>query len=146
LSRPHILATVGSPVTSRRRSHRSLLAAAATLLASAALVGPAAASTTKNGNFVGTWTVSNGEGFTITSEDSATGACVGTSALAGDGYGLIDCQVTGHRYTFTITYGTSYQSVNTGWFFGPWLGGKFSDTNGTTERYHATRPLTFSSL
>jgi hypothetical protein len=122
--------------------HRSLLTLAVTLLASLAVSVPAASAKT-NGNFVGAWTVNTGVSFTITSEDSSTGACTGVSALAGDGYDLTDCQVDGWHYTFTITYGSDYTSVNNGWFLGPWLIGKFSDSNGTTERYYATRPFTF---
>ena len=135
---------LGRSRAASRRPYRSVFAVAATLLASGALFVPAASAAT-NGNFVGAWTVNSGVNFTITSEDSSTGACAGQSALAGDGYDLIDCQVTGHRYTFTITYGSDYESVNTGWFLGPWLIGKFSDTNGTTEKYFAKRPFSLSS-
>lgn len=125
-------------------SRRSLVAFAAPLLASCALFVPSASAAT-NGNFVGAWTVNDGTNFTITSEDASTGACVGTSALADEGYSLTDCQVTGHRYTFTIVDG-DYTSVNTGFFIGPFLFGKFSDSNGTVERYHGKRPLSLSSL
>jgi hypothetical protein len=52
-----------------------------------------------------------------------------------------DCRVSGHHYSFTITYGASYQSKNTGTFAGRKLTGSFKDTNGTVEHYTAKRRL-----
>ena len=45
----------------------------------------------------------------------------------------------GNRYSFTITYGPSYKSRNTGTISGNRLKGSFKDTNGTAESYTATR-------
>jgi hypothetical protein len=109
------------------------------ILAGALFAVPLPASASGNVNFVGTWVPDNGVGWAITSEDSATGACVGTSALSSSGYGLIDCQVTGDKYVFTVTYGASYQSKNTGIITGNTLSGSYTDTNGTNAAYSATR-------
>jgi hypothetical protein len=92
-----------------------------------------------NANFVGNWTVSSGAGFTITKENHKTGVCAGRSSLAKSGYKLVDCRVHGSKYSFTITYGSSYKSRNTGTLSGNTLKGTFKDTNGTVESYTAER-------
>jgi hypothetical protein len=47
--------------------------------------------------------------------------------------------VTGDAYTFTVTLGTSYRSLNKGVITGNTVSGGFTDTNGTSETYTATR-------
>ena len=92
----------------------------------------------RNVNFVGIWRVSNGEGFTVTHENRATGVCEGFSALKPSGYGFTRCRVTGQHYRFIITFGANYRSVNTGTISGNHLSGRFDD--GTTKSsYTATR-------
>jgi hypothetical protein len=36
------------------------------------------------------------------------------TARPSSGYGLVGCHVTGRHYRFTVTYGSSYRSVDTG--------------------------------
>lgn len=93
----------------------------------------------KNVNFVGTWKVSSGSGFTILKENRKTGVCAGRSSLASSGYKLVACRVRGKSYSFTITYGASYRSLNTGTIKGSTLVGMFKDTNGTQASYTAKR-------
>jgi|SRR5579863_4698964 len=117
---------------------RSALCAAA---AAAALVvfAPQASATAKNANFVGTWTTSNGQPFTIKNENRTTGACSGTTSLSRGGYRLVACHVTGDHYAFTITLGATYKSYNKGTLTGNRLAGGFRDTNGSTGTYTAVR-------
>jgi hypothetical protein len=93
----------------------------------------------RNVNFVGTWTPNGGVGWTITHENRRTGKCVGKSAYAKQGYRLVACRVRGSKYSFTITYGASYKSLNTGVIKGNTVAGSFKDTNGTVEAYTAVR-------
>lgn len=88
-------------------------------------------------DFVGHWSVDNGVGFTITSQSG--GSCEGTSDYESSGYDLIDCAVSGDDYSFTITYGSDYESYNTGTITGNTLVGEFHDTNGTQESYAGER-------
>ncbi len=117
---------------------RAGLSIIVTALLALALPAGALASSGGDANFLGHWTVSNGVGFTITSQSG--GSCTGVSDLQSSGYGLIDCQVSGDSYSFTITYGSDYESYNTGTIDGDTLTGEFHDTNGTHETYTATRP------
>jgi hypothetical protein len=97
-----------------------------------------------NADFIGTWTTDPDVGaFTITSE-SGSGACTGTSSF--QGYDLINCQVTGNVYAFTITAPGGYASKNTGVISGNTLKGNFTDSNGTSIDYTATnsRPASLS--
>jgi len=97
-----------------------------------------------NVSFVGTWTPNTGVGWTITSQ-SPSGACTGFSAVAG--FKLTDCHVSGNTYSFTVVQvGTSYSSRNTGVITGDTLSGSFTDTNGTTRQYTATRKATDVTL
>ena len=105
-----------------------------------AMAPSAAASTVKNVNFVGTWTVTPGYGFVITHENRKTGACRGTTDLAPDGYGFRACKVKGARYSFQVTYAGGYISYNSGVVKGNTLTGSFHDTNGSTGNYTGTRP------
>lgn len=93
----------------------------------------------RNVNFVGIWTPNGGVAWTITHENRRTGTCSGRSALAKQGYRLVGCRVHGSKYSFTITYGASYKSLNTGVIKGNKLSGSFHDTNGTVETYTAVR-------
>ena len=110
---------------------RTLLGLVACLL----LAAPASAKSPKNADFKGVWAATTG-GWTITSENRHTGVCRGTSSFAG--YSLRHCKVTGHKYRFTVLFGT-YKSFNTGTFHGNRLTGHFHDTNGTKSSYTATR-------
>ncbi len=96
-----------------------------------------------NADFLGTWTPDSGIAFTITSE-SGSGACTGTSSYQSSGYNLINCQVTGNDYAFTITASGGYTSKNTGVISGNTLKGNFTDSNGTSVNYTATRAQTAS--
>ena len=127
-------------VRARCRAAISLIALT-TATAASILVLPASAvaKARPNVNFLGTWAVSGGAGFTITSENRRTGACSGASALSKSGYKLVSCHVAGHRYGFVITYGPGYRSTNTGVITGNRLAGTFHDTNGTKESYTAVR-------
>jgi hypothetical protein len=120
------------------RTRRGYVVFFAVLFGMFALVAPNALAA-RSVNFVGTWTQSGGVGWTITHENRRTGACVGKSALAKQGYGLVACRVRGNHYSFTITYGSGYKSVNTGTVKGNSLIGSFHDSNGTIESYTATR-------
>jgi hypothetical protein len=103
-----------------------------------ALLAPSAFASS-NVNFVGTWTPNTGIAWTITRENRQTGVCGGKTSLATSGYRLVACRVSGHKYAFTVTLGTTYKSRNTGTIKGNTLTGTFKDTNGTVERYSATR-------
>ena len=109
------------------------------VLATAAPSEAASAAVVANGNFKGVWSLSSGQGFVIKSENLTTGVCNGTTDL-GTGFALIGCKVTGHKYVFAITYGTSYKSHNSGTFSKTTLKGRFHDTNGATGTYTGTRP------
>ncbi len=109
------------------------------IVAAAAPSEVASAAVVANGNFKGVWSLSNGQGFVIKSENLATGVCKGTTDL-GTGYALTGCKVTGHKYVFAITYGTSFKAHNSGTFSKTTLKGSFRDTNGTTGTYTGTRP------
>jgi hypothetical protein len=113
----------------------SKLAAGLRVLAMLALmngVGFGVATAAGNADFVGVWHVSNGQSITIATQD-AGGACTGSGV-----YAMTACQVTGNAYTFTLVTG-SYSSVNTGTITGDTLAGSFTDTNGTTQAYTASR-------
>jgi hypothetical protein len=131
--------TTGKPTRGpgqRRSRSGPRLAIALALAASAALLASSAMASS-NVNFVGTWTPNTGVGWKIKHENRATGVCSGTTKLAG--YRLVACRVTGHKYVFTITLGTTYKSHNSGTIKGNTLSGRFKDTNGTVETYTATR-------
>ena len=108
-------------------------------LATAAPSGAASATAVANGNFKGVWSLSNGQGFVITQENRTSGVCKGTTSL-GAGFGLTACKVTGQKYVFTITFGPTYKSHNSGSFRKTTLKGRFHDTNGSTGTYTGTRP------
>ncbi len=93
-----------------------------------------------NVNFVGTWVPSLGAGqqWTVKSENPRTGVCTGTTALSVSGYHFASCKVTGHRYSFWITFG-AYKSHNTGTIAGNTLKGGFRDSNGALTPYTAKR-------
>ena len=119
---------------------RRVLATAGVAAAVLAILASQASATTKNVNFVGTWSTSNGQPFTIVKENRKTGACSGTTSLSKqDDHKLVACHVTGDRYAFTITYGTGYKSYNKGTITGSKLKGSFHDTNGSTAPYTAVR-------
>jgi hypothetical protein len=122
----------------RRSRLRARLLGIAVVPTSLALFAPSALAA-KNVNFIGTWKVSSGTGFTITKENRKTGVCAGRSSLLKSGYKLVACRVHANRYSFTITYGPSYKSRNAGTISGNKLKGRFRDTNGTVESYTATR-------
>ena len=123
---------------------RSILRAAlsATTVAAATLTMfvPQAWAAAKNVTFLGTWQTSNGQPFTIKTENRKTGVCSGTTSLSKQGpYRLVACHVKGNHYTFTITYGVSYKSYNKGTITANKLTGSFRDTNGATGTYSAVR-------
>jgi hypothetical protein len=99
-------------------------------------VGPANAAS-KNVQFRGTWHLSNGGIFHVTTENLTTGVC----ALSAVGeFSTSKCLVTGHHYALTVVQnGTSYRSYNSGTIVGNKLTGKFHDTNGTIETYTGVR-------
>lgn len=117
-----------------RRTLISLMAVLAVATPSSLLLASQPAFGAGNANFVGRWTISGGYlGFTVKSENRATGACAGITASPQ--YHLIGCRVTGNRYVFTITLGTSYRSRNRGTIEGNKIVGTFSDSNGTVVQY-----------
>jgi len=121
-----------------RRVVLTLVAALAAALPSSVLIAAQPAFGATNANFVGRWTVSGGYlGFTIKSENRATGVCKGVTASPQ--YHLIGCRVKGDRYVFTITLGTGYSSHNVGTISGNSIVGSFRDTNGTAVQYTAVR-------
>lgn len=128
----------GSGRKHRKPRLRARLLAVAVVPVALAVFAPRALATT-NVNFVGTWKVSSGASFTITKENRKTGVCAGRSSLIKSGYKLVACRVHGNKYSFTITYGPSYKSRNTGTISGNSLKGTFKDTNGTVQSYTATR-------
>jgi hypothetical protein len=136
---PSADAAVSVPRTWRRRALTKIAVAAVAGGAVSGALAPAALATARNVNFVGVWKPNTGIGWTIKSENRKTGACTGVTALASSGYDLVDCQVHGHKYSFTVTYGSGYKSVNTGVIVANRLVGKFKDTNGTVEAYTAKR-------
>jgi len=102
------------------------------------LIAPQPAFGAGNANFVGKWNVSGGYlGFTVKSENRATGACSGVTASPE--YHMVGCRVTGNKYVFTITLGTSYRSRNKGTIEGNRIIGNFSDTNGSVVHYTGVR-------
>jgi hypothetical protein len=127
------------PRTWRRRALANIAVAAIAGGALSGALAPAALAGARNVNFVGVWKPNSGIGWTIKTENRKTGACTGVSVLASSGYDLVDCHVHGHKYSFTITYGSGYKSLNTGVIAANRLSGKFKDTNGTTEAYTAKR-------
>ncbi len=105
---------------------------------------PDASAASGNVSFVGTWMTNLGSGWTITSQ-STVGACTGYSSLAG--FKMTTCHVSGHSYAFTVVQvGTTYSSRNTGVITGNTVSGSFTDTNGTTQAYTATRKATTATL
>lgn len=125
-----------------RRTASIVLISALTLgglLATAAPSGVASATVVANGNFKGVWSLSDGQGFVIAKENRTTGVCKGTTSL-GSAYVLTACKVTGHKFVFTITFGPTYKSLNSGTFRKTTLKGAFHDTNGSTGTYTGTRP------
>jgi hypothetical protein len=93
----------------------------------------------ENANFIGHWELTEGEGepWTITSENFATGDCAGTTI---PGFTLTECKVTGSAYVFTIRQeGTSYTSSNKGTIKGNTIVGSFND--GSEHTYKAIRQL-----
>lgn len=112
-------------------------------MALGSLAPAASASASGNANFLGTWTPDSGIAWTITSE-SGSGACDGTSSYQSSGYDLINCHVSGNDYAFTITASGGYASKNTGVISGNTLKGNFTDSNGTSVDYTATRTQTGS--
>jgi hypothetical protein len=99
---------------------------------------PAASLAAENANFIGHWENADGyASWTITSENFATGECVGTSI---PGYVLTGCKVTGQAYEFVIeTDGGEYKAFNKGTIEGNKATGSFND--GTEHQYTATRLL-----
>jgi pimeloyl-ACP methyl ester carboxylesterase len=122
-------------LTGKCQAHARL--ALGLLIAVCGLVGlialPAASLAAGNANFVGHW--ENGYWpWTITSENFATGECVGTSP----GFVLTGCKVTGDAYVFTVeTEGGGYKSFNEGTIEGNKAIGTFYDPGATP--YTATR-------
>ena len=114
----------------------ALLALPGLIPAAGALAKTAPAS--RNVNFVGTWKVTDGVGFTVTHENLGSGVCAGVSALKSSGYGFTGCRVSGRHYRFIITFGANYRSVNTGTISGNHLSGHFDDGS-TVSPYTATR-------
>jgi hypothetical protein len=99
---------------------------------------PATSFAAENANFVGYWEDPPALGyapFAITSENFATGECVGSSI---PGYVLTGCKVSGQAYEFVIeTEGGGYRSFNKGTIEGNKATGSFND--GTEHQYTATR-------
>ena len=112
----------------------ALLALSALVLIAGALV-PARSLASGNANFVGSWNDEPYANFKITSENLATGECMGTSI---PGYTLSGCRVTGSSYEFVVSAG-SYESFNTGTINGNKAEGFFHDTYGHEIHYIATR-------
>jgi len=108
------------------------------------LVVPATSLAAANANFVGYWENQSPEyaPFTITSENFATGECVGTSS---PGFVLAGCKVIGQAYEFVIeTEGGGYRSFNKGTIEGNKATGSFND--GTEHQYTATRLLNLTGV
>jgi IPT/TIG domain-containing protein len=133
-----------SPVRALR--HRVQLGVALALaFAACGLVGllvmPAASLAAANANFVGYWEDPPALGyapFSITSENFATGECVGSSP----GFLLTGCKVTGQAYEFVIeTEGGGYRSFNKGTIEGNKATGSFNDGTEQEHPYTATRLL-----
>jgi hypothetical protein len=121
-----------------RRSLIVLMAVVATAMPGSLLIASQPAFGAGNANLVGRWTISGGYlGFTVKSENRATGACAGITASPQ--YHMIGCRVTGNRYVFTITLGTGYRSRNKGTIEGNKIIGSFSDSNGTVVQYTGVR-------
>jgi len=121
-----------------RRSLIVLMAVVATAMPGSLLIASQPAFGAGNANLVGRWTISGGYlGFTVKSENRATGACAGITASPQ--YHMIGCRVTGNRYVFTITLGTGYRSRNKGTIEGNKIIGTFSDSNGTVVQYTGVR-------
>jgi hypothetical protein len=103
------------------------------------LAVPATSLAAADANFVGYWENPPALGyapFTITSENFATGECVGTSP----GLLLTGCKVTGQAYEFVIeTEGGGYRSFNKGTIEGNKATGTFND--GQEHQYTVTRLL-----
>ncbi len=121
-----------------RQFKRMLIAPLALVLTSSILISTQPAFGASNANFVGRWKISGGYlGFTVKSENRATGACAGVTASPL--YHLKGCHVTGNKYVFTITEGASYRSRNVGTISGNAITGSFKDTNGTNTQYTGVR-------
>lgn len=104
------------------------------------VAGAAGAPHVANANFVGQWTPTPGVAWTILTQ-GAGGACTGTSADSA--LAMTRCQVTGDAYTFTLEEADiKYTSNNSGTITGNDITGSFTDSNGTTEDYTATRTAT----
>lgn len=127
-----------STANERHRVLRTSLATILLALSGSLLLAVQPAFAQGNANFVGRWQISGGYlGITIKSENRATGACTGITASSL--YHLIGCHVTGNRYVFTITEGSSYRSRNVGTITGNRIVGNFKDTNGTNVQYTGVR-------
>ena len=116
----------------------SLVAIVATMMPAAVFVATPPAAASGDANLVGTWKISGGYlGFTVKSENHRTGVCAGVTASPL--YHLVGCRVTGTKYVFTITYGTSYRSKNSGTIVGNKILGTFKDSNGAVIKYTGVR-------
>jgi pimeloyl-ACP methyl ester carboxylesterase len=90
-----------------------------------------------NANFVGAWSPSTGQPWTVTSQE-AGGGCTGTTSLSG--FTFTDCHVSGNEYEFFVDQeGSSYESRNHGTIEGNKLTGEFNDTVGHNVPYTAVR-------
>ena len=119
------------------RGFVAALALVAVAVASTVAHAPAAFASS-NVNFVGVWKVSGSAlGFEIRSENLKTGACAGKTT--NPSYHLTDCRVTGNWYAFTIVVDGGYRSRNVGTVFGNTMSGRFTDSNGTSRAYTASR-------
>src|ERR1035437_2451609 len=84
-----------TPPTLIRRTHaRWRLAISLVAIGTAAAASAPGSALGANANFLGTWDLSNGQQFTVTSQQPS-GACAGTSSLGG--FTVSNCQVTGSR-------------------------------------------------
>jgi hypothetical protein len=128
-----------------RRVRRSAVVLPITALALAAWI-PAASEVAAssrahshgNANFKGHWHLSNGQDFTVTTENVKTGRCKGRTSL-GPPYKFSACEVKGNHYSFHITDGPGYTSKNAGHFTTHELSGHWHDNDGASGTYTATR-------
>jgi pimeloyl-ACP methyl ester carboxylesterase len=123
--------------TDRSKHSRQLVALLAVSIALLALCLAIPALAAANANFVGAWSPSTGQPWTVSSQD-AGGGCMGTTSLSG--FTFTACHVSGNEYEFFVDQeGSSYESRNHGTIEGNKLTGEFNDTLGHNVPYTAVR-------
>jgi hypothetical protein len=82
--------------TSKQSRLAALIVVSVALLALCLAIPALAAA---NANFVGVWSPSTGQPWTVTSQE-AGGGCTGTTSLSG--FTFTDCHVSGNEYEFFV--------------------------------------------